>query len=65
MRAFLRRRPLLLIAPFRGASSKGPFVWLHLRIGWLSREGVKEKVLISQLPSPSGQLLEIFVTFRM
>lgn len=28
---------------FWGASSKEPFEWLHLRIGWLSREGVKEK----------------------
>ena len=35
------------ITPFGEASCKGSFKLLHIRKGWLSREGVKEEALIS------------------
>ena len=62
---FLRRQllPLPLITPFGEASCNGSFKWLHLRKGWLSREGIKEKALISWPTSSSSQLFVKFTTF--
>ena len=64
-RVFLRRRssPSPLIPPFGEASCKGSFKWLHLRKGWLSREGMKEKASISWPASSSSQLFVKFTTF--